>query len=189
MTADLSKEALDARIADHAAWAARGRWREAYDALHAESELLSAEIRILTASNRGLVRLNEATEARATAAEAALAAAMNGAVDRDRVAEAMEGGGFWRSCSGCHESNEGVPTGPYSAAMECFLGVGCYECGGIGAVWDNTDYSRLYDEVEANPAAQDREAPTAPSWPAAENTTLPAIDETTGALIRKEGEA
>ncbi|WP_370342944.1 hypothetical protein [Pararhodobacter marinus] len=79
-TAETSSETPDARIADHTAWAARGRWREAYDALHAEGERLRAEIRILTACNRGLVRLNEAAEARAITAEAQLAAAMEGAV-------------------------------------------------------------------------------------------------------------
>lgn len=44
--------------------------------------------------------------------------------------------GMWRSCSGCHELNEGHPTGPFSTAFRCNLGVGCRECGGIGAVWE-----------------------------------------------------
>ena len=35
--------------------------------------------------------------------------------------------GFWRSCSGCHESNEGHPTGPHSATFNCHLGSGCHE--------------------------------------------------------------
>lgn len=51
--------------------------------------------------------------------------------------------GCWRSCSGCHELNEGVPTGPYSHVMKCHLGGGCFECGGIGAVWDTTDYADM----------------------------------------------
>lgn len=51
--------------------------------------------------------------------------------------------GFWRSCTGCHETNEGVPTGPYSHIMKCHLGGGCFECGGIGAVWDRTDYADM----------------------------------------------
>lgn len=60
------------------------------------------------------------------------------------VTEAMEdGAGFWRSCSGCHEINEGTPTGPYNRILQCHLGVGCCECGGIGAIWDTTDYADM----------------------------------------------
>lgn len=55
--------------------------------------------------------------------------------------ELAEESGFWRSCSGCHNLNEGVATGPYSNIMECHLGFGCRECGGIGAIWDNVNYS------------------------------------------------
>ncbi len=55
--------------------------------------------------------------------------------------------GFWRSCSGCHESNEGHPTGPWSVTMRCHLGNGCSECGGIGAIWDNTDYQAMADDL------------------------------------------
>ncbi len=56
--------------------------------------------------------------------------------------------GCWRSCSGCHELNEGAPTGPYSPVMKCHLGMGCFECGGIGAVWDTTDYADLGRALE-----------------------------------------
>jgi hypothetical protein len=56
-----------------------------------------------------------------------------------------EGRGAWRSCSGCHELNEGHDTGPYSHTFRCALGNGCSECGGIGAVWDTTDYQALAD--------------------------------------------
>lgn len=60
------------------------------------------------------------------------------------VAEAMReanlggGLGIWRSCSGCHETNEGAETGhyPYSATLGCYLGGGCHECGGLGATWE-----------------------------------------------------
>lgn len=45
-------------------------------------------------------------------------------------------GGRWRSCTGCHELDEGHPTGPWSLAFQCNLGLGCHECGGIGAVWE-----------------------------------------------------
>lgn len=56
-----------------------------------------------------------------------------------------EGAGFWSSCSGCHESEDGHPVGSYSYSklFGCALGGGCSECGGIGAVWDNVDYTEL----------------------------------------------
>lgn len=54
-----------------------------------------------------------------------------------------EGNGFWHSCSGCYETEDGHPVGsyPYSSTMKCTLGAGCSECGGLGAVWDNNDYT------------------------------------------------
>ncbi|WP_063588864.1 hypothetical protein [Achromobacter ruhlandii] len=58
-----------------------------------------------------------------------------------------EGDGFWRSCTGCHELNEGRDTGPYSAVLRCHLGQGCSECGGIGAIWDSTDYQAMADDM------------------------------------------
>ncbi|OAS92982.1 hypothetical protein A6I77_24505 [Achromobacter xylosoxidans] len=58
-----------------------------------------------------------------------------------------EGDGFWRSCTGCHELNEGRDTGPYSAVLGCHLGQGCGECGGIGAIWDSTDYQTVADDM------------------------------------------
>jgi hypothetical protein len=57
--------------------------------------------------------------------------------------ELAEGSGAWLACSGCHELNEGHPTGPWSDVLKSHLGLGCRECGGIGAVWDNTDYSAV----------------------------------------------
>lgn len=61
-----------------------------------------------------------------------------------RIPDALaEGGGVWRSCSGCHCLNEGVPTGDWSEVMRCHLGIGCRECGGIGAIWDMTDYADM----------------------------------------------
>lgn len=58
-----------------------------------------------------------------------------------------DGDGFWRSCTGCHELNEGRDTGRYSAVLGCHLGQGCRECGGIGAVWDSTDYQAMADDM------------------------------------------
>jgi hypothetical protein len=70
------------------------------------------------------------------------------------------GSGFWRSCSGCHELNDGAPTGQYSAVFKCHLGVGCRECGGLGAVWDDTDYAALADSI-AQADAEVKELPDA----------------------------
>jgi cytochrome c2 len=65
-------------------------------------------------------------------------------IELEGVAEAIaEGPGSWRSCSGCHELNEGHPTGPWSDILKSHLGLGCRECGGIGAVWDSADYSDI----------------------------------------------
>jgi len=69
-------------------------------------------------------------------------------VELQGVAEAAgAGAGFWRSCSGCHELNEGHATGPVSKVFKCALGVGCSECGGIGAIWDTTDYGAMADHM------------------------------------------
>lgn len=61
--------------------------------------------------------------------------------------------GFWESCTGCHECNEGVPTGQWSALFGCYMGGGCSECGGIGVKWDNTDYAKFVDEPVPCPTA------------------------------------
>ncbi|KWK74111.1 hypothetical protein WM15_32150 [Burkholderia ubonensis] len=88
------------------------------------------------------------------------------AIELSRVKETLEsGGGFWRTCSGCHESEDGHPVGeyPYSEVLQCDLGAGCAECGGIGAVWDNTDYDDmaafLDRQEEAAEASQSAAAP------------------------------
>lgn len=65
----------------------------------------------------------------------------------------LDGCGVWRSCTGCHETNEGAETGhyPYSTIFGCYLGGGCSECGGIGAIWEYWS--------EADLAALQTEAP------------------------------
>lgn len=82
-------------------------------------------------------------------------------IELSGVREAIaEKGGIWRSCTGCHETNEGVPTGPWSSIFQCNLGGGCSECGGIGAVWDTTDYAdmaRFIHEDDAPPSDRDAE--------------------------------
>lgn len=77
-------------------------------------------------------------------ADAGEAAAAQSPIELRGVAETLKSqDGAWRSCSGCHELNEGHDTGPYSAVLKCHLGNGCNECGGIGAVWDTTDYADM----------------------------------------------
>lgn len=43
--------------------------------------------------------------------------------------------GAWAPCPGCHQTDEGASRGRWSAQFRCHLGVGCHECGGLGAVW------------------------------------------------------
>lgn len=71
--------------------------------------------------------------------------------------QVKEGTGVWRSCSGCYEIEDGYPVGHYrhSRAFNCALGAGCSECGGLGAVWDTTDYAdmaRFMAEEDASKA-------------------------------------
>lgn len=67
------------------------------------------------------------------------------------VAKAIdEDGGWWKSCSGCHETNEGQETGhyPYSELFRCHVGGGCIECGGLGVRWEYYSEEQ-YAEMEA----------------------------------------
>lgn len=61
------------------------------------------------------------------------------------AAEVAEGSGSWRSCSGCYDTEDGHPTQryPHSKIFGCDLGNGCSECGGLGVVWDDTDYEDM----------------------------------------------
>lgn len=70
------------------------------------------------------------------------------------IAESIENGdGVWVSCTGCLETEDGHHVGRYhySKAFRCHLGGGCSECGGIGAVWDTTDYAAFGDFLAADP--------------------------------------
>jgi hypothetical protein len=62
--------------------------------------------------------------------------------------------GAWRSCSGCYETEDGqnVHGYPHSKVFGCVLGGGCSECGGIGAVWDATDYAAMAIEDQMRDA-------------------------------------
>ena len=85
-----------------------------------------------------------------------------------RVAELVaEGYGHWRSCTGCHETNEGAETGdyPFNPVFKTYQGGGCGECGGIGVVWDDIDYA---DYAEFCLNADD----DAPSLAAQDDVTL-----------------
>lgn len=61
-----------------------------------------------------------------------------------RIAEiAEDGAGVWRACSGCQESEDGYVSYkdyPHDPVFQCQPGSGCRECGGIGVIWDDTDY-------------------------------------------------
>lgn len=74
-------------------------------------------------------------------------------IDRQAIAQAMDqDGGWWKSCSGCHETNEGQETGhyPYSKLFRCHVGAGCSECGGLGVRWEyysDADLAAMADEL------------------------------------------
>lgn len=93
-----------------------------------------------------------------------------------------EGAGFWRSCSGCYETEDGHPVGsyPYSKVLECPLGNGCSECGGIGAIWDNNDYEEMardWDVETAAPQAADTDkVREASAWEALRADVLHGVD-------------
>lgn len=68
----------------------------------------------------------------------------------------------WRSCTGCHETNEGYETGhfPYSKMFGCYVGSGCSECGGIGVTWEywSEDVLKTMAEDDAPPTPKVTEA-------------------------------
>jgi hypothetical protein len=68
-----------------------------------------------------------------------------------------EGDGYWTPCSGCHETNEGYETGafPYSDTFRCYLGGGCTECGGLGAIW--FEIPEVSELDLANPSGDQRQ--------------------------------
>lgn len=116
---------------------------------------------------------------------AADAAAPSLPVELSGVKEALENGdGFWRSCSGCHETNEGYETGhyAYSNVLKCYLGGGCSECGGIGAVWDGADYGAMADAMHASMIASENVEAAQPDQFAAARNMVAQPDESAYAL-------
>ncbi len=74
-------------------------------------------------------------------------------LSREHVFAAMEDGkGAWVSCSGCNTTIDGYPAGDFSRALQCYVGGGCHECGGMGAIWDTTDYAAMAEEMAQEPA-------------------------------------
>ncbi len=103
-----------------------------------------------TLRRAGKNEIADELEKTATPAQRPVSGADGLPIELRGMAEAIgNGGGFWRSCSGCHELNEGMATGPFSETLKCHLGVGCSECGGIGAIWDTTDYDAMADFMAA----------------------------------------
>lgn len=77
----------------------------------------------------------------------------------ERIAEIMdEGDGFWRPCSGCQEGVDGYASQtdyPYSRVFRCQPGGGCSECGGLGVLWDDTDYDQMAKDMLADMEAEE----------------------------------
>lgn len=69
------------------------------------------------------------------------------------IDEAIESGGWWASCSGCHETNEGVSDGPRSI-FGCHAGIGCDECGGIGVIWHEAPTDEQIALLSSDPDTQ-----------------------------------
>lgn len=79
--------------------------------------------------------------------------------DAARIGEVVaEGDGWWQSCSGCLECEDGHPIGdyPYSDAFKCQVGGGCGDCGGLGVTWH--DARGLAEWCEEQAAEMSREA-------------------------------
>lgn len=86
------------------------------------------------------------------------------------VAETAAGGaGQWRECTGCYDTEDGRPTRKYaySKVFGCDLGCGCSECGGLGVVWDDTDYAEMaafMEQQDASPAGHDATGAVPEGW-------------------------
>lgn len=152
MTADLSKEALDALVESLRQIGGHGfpNWSDdaadAITALRAENKQLERNLavaeKMAADANDSYSQQHDAlieASARATAAEAALAASMEGAV-RVKKLSWSEIGAMWQAW------DEAFETPRYSETVE--------EC----ARTDRARSARILAALEPNPAAQDREA-------------------------------
>lgn len=114
-----------------------------------EGNTVTAELKAYNESRGGAPKAASATYTEPLYRHPPTSVAADGAnvpLELAGVAQQLrEKAGFWSSCSGCYESEDGHPMGDYiySAALECTLGAGCSECGGLGAVWDNADYEGM----------------------------------------------
>lgn len=112
---------------------------------------LYAEIERLKAREQHLLEANNRYLERARNADAALAKSDGPGGLANRIAEvtAEEGKSgaacWWRSCTGCHETEDGYSVGRYprSKVFGCEMGSGCRECGGLGVVWEHYPASAL----------------------------------------------
>ena len=96
------------------------------------------------------------------AVKAALSGAQQG-VAESAINEALESGGWWASCSGCHETNEGVSDGPRSI-FGCHSGSGCHECGGIGVIWHESPTDEQLAILAAEPDTAPQPAQVPEGW-------------------------
>jgi len=81
-----------------------------------------------------------------------------------RVSEVVEeDGGCWTACSGCQESVDGHVSSkdyPRSRIFKCQPGSGCWECGGLGVIWQDGEFLASYGEVLSTPTSQPPAAET-----------------------------
>ncbi|AQV94768.1 hypothetical protein BJN34_12845 [Cupriavidus necator] len=104
-------------------------------------------------------------------------------VELRAVAETVaEGAGFWATCTGCYDTEDGRPTQKYahSDVFCCELGNGCRECGGLGAVWDDTDYAAMAEFMEQRDAAPAEEGPRDGADDESGDLTVESIERTAG---------
>ncbi|TFW14453.1 hypothetical protein EGY25_04475 [Brevundimonas intermedia] len=79
-----------------------------------------------------------------------------------QIAEVIdEGDGFWKPCSGCQEGEDGHVSAkdyPFNSIFRCQPGGGCSECGGLGVLWDDTDYDAMTKAIVADMDSEDDSA-------------------------------
>ncbi|MEJ8403837.1 hypothetical protein WKI27_00570 [Brevundimonas vesicularis] len=108
------------------------------------------------------------TIGRKLAVQSSPAPAADGVVEQyhaRQIAEVMdEGDGFWKPCSGCQEGIDGYVSQtdyPFNRVFRCQPGGGCSECGGLGVLWDDTDYEAMTKAMLADMEAEGDATPAA----------------------------